>query len=146
MRFNHCLRATATTVLSHAGFDGNEICAVRGHRSVDSLKNYAAGPSMDQRNKMSTVLHNYGSSFTDGQADCSLENAGVASTSSQAITHTMPQFHKVWVCIRTRIRRPLWNICFLVTIFTAQLIFTWTISIMCGRHVIWVYFVYNVCW
>ena len=89
---NHCLRATATTLLSHAGFDGNDICAVTGHRSVDSLRNYVTGPSMDQRNKMSTALHNYGSSSTDvtEQADCSSENAVAASTSSQAVTHTMP--------------------------------------------------------
>ena len=91
---NHCLRATATTVFSHAGFDGNDICAMTGHRSVDSLRNYATGPSMDQRNKMSTVLHNYGLSCTDvtEQTDCSSENAVAASTShsSQAVTHTMP--------------------------------------------------------
>ena len=57
---NHCLRATATTVLSHAGVSPTDICSVTGHSSVESLKHYVAGPSMEQRANMSHILHQYG--------------------------------------------------------------------------------------
>lgn len=57
---NHCLRATATTVLSHAGVSPTDICSVTGHSSVESLKHYVSGPSMEQRANMSHILHQYG--------------------------------------------------------------------------------------
>ena len=59
---NHCLRATAATALSHAGVAPNDICAVTGHRSAESLRHYVEGPSMEQRQSMSHILHSYGRS------------------------------------------------------------------------------------
>ena len=57
---NHSIRATAATVLSSAGIDSRNICAVTGHKNVASLTSYITAPTMAQRNEMSTVLHNYG--------------------------------------------------------------------------------------
>ena len=47
---NHCLRATAATVLGHKGAIGREITAFTGHRHQHSLLPYIAGPS-ETRNK-----------------------------------------------------------------------------------------------
>lgn len=57
---NHCLRATTATALSDAGFEDRNIIAVTGHHNTESLKSYVSGPNMDQRNALSTALHQYG--------------------------------------------------------------------------------------
>lgn len=57
---NHCLRATTTTILGHAGVDGRNICSVTGHKNLQSLDSYIKEPTMDQRKNMCTILHNYG--------------------------------------------------------------------------------------
>ena len=59
---NHCLRATAATILSHAGFDFRNISSVTGHRNIQSLTSYVRAPSMDQRKSMCNTLHNFGKS------------------------------------------------------------------------------------
>ena len=59
MYTNHCLRATAATVLSHNNFESRDICSVTGHKSTESIKNYVPDPSDDYRYRMSEVLHCY---------------------------------------------------------------------------------------
>ena len=84
---NHCLRATATTVLAHAGIEHNDICAVTGHRSVDTIRQYVKEPSMDQRANMSKILHDYGSSSSTDLALCPVsttEEAATPSTSTES--------------------------------------------------------------
>ena len=53
---NHCIRATCTTVLSHAGIDVDRIASVTGHRNVGSIRNYVRGPSEAQRREVPRLL------------------------------------------------------------------------------------------
>jgi hypothetical protein len=57
---NHCLRATTSTVLAHAGFDTRNICSVTGHKNIQSLDSYVKEPTMDQRREMCSILNTYG--------------------------------------------------------------------------------------
>ena len=59
MYTNHCLGATAATVLSHNNFESRDICSVTGHKSTESIKNYVPDSSDDCRYRMSEVLHCY---------------------------------------------------------------------------------------
>ena len=58
---NHCVRATAATVLARAGIERKDICAVTGHKREETLKNYIAEPTKSERRNMSNILHKYGS-------------------------------------------------------------------------------------
>lgn len=57
---NHCIKATTATVLKKAGLQPLDIMAVTGHKNVASLDSYAKGPDMNDRQKMSGILANYG--------------------------------------------------------------------------------------
>ena len=57
---NHCIRATAATVLSAAGVDSRNICAITGHKNESSLKSYIQGPSLKQRDTFCRILDNHG--------------------------------------------------------------------------------------
>lgn len=57
---NHCLRATTSTILSHAGVEARNICSVTGHRNHSSLESYIREPSLKQRADMCDLLHSYG--------------------------------------------------------------------------------------
>ena len=57
---NHCLKASAATVLKKAGCQSQDIMSVTGHKNVASLQSYAAGPSGDERARMSGILSAYG--------------------------------------------------------------------------------------
>ena len=57
---NHCLRATATTVLSQAGYEARNIMSVTGHKNVGSLDSYVREPSLQQRSQMCQSLHKFG--------------------------------------------------------------------------------------
>ena len=74
---NHCLRATAATILSRANFSPLEICSVTGHKNIDSLKSYVQGSSDQCRYDMSRALHNHGK----GSNDSSSASAPQPSTS-----------------------------------------------------------------
>jgi hypothetical protein len=65
---NHCLRATTTTILGHAGVDGRNICSVTGHKNLQSLESYIREPTMDQRKEMCTILHKFGKSETSQES------------------------------------------------------------------------------
>ena len=57
---NHGIRATTATALHRAGLDSERISHVTGHRNLDSLKHYIKGPSEDQTEQTSSILHKYG--------------------------------------------------------------------------------------
>lgn len=53
---NHCLRATAMTVLSDHNVDTKHIKAVTGHKSNQSIKSYNARASFQKKEIMSNIL------------------------------------------------------------------------------------------
>jgi hypothetical protein len=62
---NHCLRATASTILGNAGVEGRQICSVTGHKNLQSLTSYIRQPTLEQRKNMCDILHNYGRSVEE---------------------------------------------------------------------------------
>ena len=151
---NHCLRATATTVLAHAGIEHNDICAVTGHRSVDTIRQYVKEPSMDQRANVSKILHDYGSSSSTDLALCPVsttEEAATASTSTESIggavssanseNAVVPQTLNVY---SNQNSKTAVNSLLSGTNFMALSIFIWTIDFDEWGHC---YFhVYMCCW
>ena len=57
---NHCIRATTSTILHQAGPEAARITAVTGHKSAESLKHYIRGPTQQQMQESSSILHRYG--------------------------------------------------------------------------------------
>ena len=53
---NHCIRATAITLWSHAGLNDRQIMAISGHRNEASLRSYSNRPSTAQLQTCSDVL------------------------------------------------------------------------------------------
>ena len=53
---NHCIRATAITLWSHAGLNDRQIMAISGHRNEASLRSYSSRPSTSQLQECSNVL------------------------------------------------------------------------------------------
>ncbi|XP_071116776.1 uncharacterized protein, partial [Haliotis cracherodii] len=53
---NHCLRATAITLLSNAGIENCEICKITGHKTDESLKSYSIDSSSAQKRHYSNIL------------------------------------------------------------------------------------------
>ena len=64
MYTNHCIRATATTVLARSGLDVERIKNVTGHRSADSILHYVEGPTDNKKCESSTTLND----FTSGES------------------------------------------------------------------------------
>ena len=56
---NHCLRATAVTVLANSGVDATDIIAVSGHKNVQSILPYRSNVSDSKRYAMSNVLASF---------------------------------------------------------------------------------------
>ena len=56
---NHCLRATAVTVLSYHNCETRHIKSVTGHRSDQAVESYNDRPSREQQMKMSHVLSDF---------------------------------------------------------------------------------------
>ncbi|CAC5420454.1 unnamed protein product [Mytilus coruscus] len=55
MYTNHCLRATAITLLDQDGFEARDIMAVSGHRSENSIRSYSRTDEGKKR-KMSSCI------------------------------------------------------------------------------------------
>ena len=60
---NHCVRATAVTVLSDSNVEARHIKAVTGHTSDSSIESYNARASFHQEENMSNIL----SGFVSGE-------------------------------------------------------------------------------
>ena len=60
---NHCVRATAVTVLSDSNVEARHIRAVTGHKSDSSIESYDARASFRQKENMSNIL----SGFVSGE-------------------------------------------------------------------------------
>ena len=56
---NHCLRATAVTILSDHDCEVHHIKAVTGHKSDSSIESYNQRPSLEQQERMSSTLSNF---------------------------------------------------------------------------------------
>jgi hypothetical protein len=65
---NHCLRATTSTILAHAGVDTRNICSVTGHKNHQSLESYIREPTLNQRKEMCDILHNFGKDAYESKA------------------------------------------------------------------------------
>jgi hypothetical protein len=95
---NHCLRATTSTILSHAGFESRNICSVTGHKNESSLKSYIKEPSLEQRAQMSDILHCYGKdNIKDGTALLCKPTSTVTRASATSTMSTVPQGSEITV-------------------------------------------------
>ena len=62
---NHCIRATAVTVLSNSGVDDMDIISVSGHKNVQSLLPYKQSVSDEKRKCMSSTLALFGKKLSE---------------------------------------------------------------------------------
>ena len=102
---NHCLRATTTTVLAHAGIEHNDICAVTGHRYVDTIRQHVSLPWFREliwaRSYMimAHCLHRFGSASTSEEvvtASTSTKSIGGAVSSAYSENVVVPQILSVY--------------------------------------------------
>ena len=56
---NHCLRATSITILSDHDCEVRHIKAVTGHKSDSSIESYNQRPSLEQQERMSSILNDF---------------------------------------------------------------------------------------
>ena len=56
---NHCLRATSVTILSDHDCEVRHIKAVTGHKSDSSIESYNQRPSLEQQERMSSILSDF---------------------------------------------------------------------------------------
>ena len=70
---NHCVRATAVTVLSDHNVEARHIKAVTGHKSDQSIESYNARASFQQKENMSNIL----SHFVSGQSHTSNDESSL---------------------------------------------------------------------
>ena len=56
---NHCLRATSGTILSDHECEVRHIKAVTGHKSDSSIESYNQRPSLEQQERMSSILRDF---------------------------------------------------------------------------------------
>ena len=80
---NHCLRATAVTVLGNSGVSAPDIIAVSGHKNVQSLIPYQRSISDSKRYSMSSVLASYGK-WHDSQVVSTASSVQMSSVSAQS--------------------------------------------------------------
>ena len=98
---NHCVRATAVTVLSDRNVEARHIKTVTGHKSDSAIESYSARASFPQRENMSNIL----SGFVSGEesslqppamqnhsdVQIQMQNENYPSSSSTAVTSQVYQ-------------------------------------------------------
>ena len=77
---NHCVRATAVTVLSDRNVEARHIKAVTGHKSDSAIESYNARASFPQKENMSNIL----SGFVSGE-ESSLQQQAIQNRSDDQI-------------------------------------------------------------
>ena len=77
---NHCVRATAVTVLSDRHVEARHIKAVTGHKSDSAIESYNARASFPQKENMSNIL----SGFVSGE-ESSLQPLAIQNRSDVQI-------------------------------------------------------------
>ena len=66
---NHCLRATSVTILSDHDCEVRHIKAVTGHKSDSSIESYNQRPSLEQQERMSSILSDFHSLKENQQSE-----------------------------------------------------------------------------
>ena len=56
---NHCLRVTSVTILSDHDCEVRQIKAVTGHKPDSSIESYNQWPSLEQQERMSSILSDF---------------------------------------------------------------------------------------
>ncbi|WAQ94259.1 hypothetical protein MAR_006730 [Mya arenaria] len=89
---NHCIRATAITALSHAGFEARHIMTISGHRNESSVRSSVKDTTPQQKRVMSETLsnilpHSICSVFDDGMNDALCLSASQTERILEDITH-----------------------------------------------------------
>ena len=98
---NHCMKATAVTVLSDRNVEARHLKAVTGHKSDSAIESYSARVSFPQKENMSNIL----SGFVSGEesslqppaiqnrsnVQIQMQNKNYPSSSSAAVTSQVYQ-------------------------------------------------------
>ena len=71
---NHCVRATAVTVLSESNVEARHIKAVTGHKSDSSIEKYNARASFHQKENMSNILSGFVSGEEQSHQPLAIQN------------------------------------------------------------------------
>ena len=105
---NHCIRATAVTVLSNSGVDANDIICVSGHKNVQSLLPYQQSVSDVKRKSMSGALASFGKENSVPSEKTPQKDVQVlAQTNSQALSNSVLQgnnFHAGTITVNVNVR------------------------------------------
>jgi hypothetical protein len=88
---NHSIRATTSTALHQAGLTTERITAITGHKNNDSLKHYITGPSLEQKQESSHILHQYGKTTKPLPQNQEPTNTGKDNLTTVATIDTIPQ-------------------------------------------------------
>lgn len=87
---NHCLRATAITVLNNNNFDSRTIATLSGHRCEASIRSYCRDSSSDQKRQMSSTLDSFFPNMTDGKIP---PRQNAVQPEAEARTASVPSVH-----------------------------------------------------
>ena len=97
---NHCLRATAITMLKKAGVDDRAVCRVTGHKNVKSLDSYNK-PSDSEQRMMAKVIDGAASTTSADAASPAIADAAspaIADAASPAVAANEQQQVDVVTC------------------------------------------------
>ena len=94
---NHSVRATAITVLSNAGIEARHIAKVSGHRSLQSIDNYARDASEEQKQQFSAILQDVPISSSETSTDTSANKSMCSSTTSISNSSTTSVPSCLWL-------------------------------------------------
>ena len=92
---NHCVRATATTALSHTGFEARHIMTVSGHSHESSVRSYVSDTTAIQKRNMSEALSDItaASSYTHQRDD--VFNDGMDDGMDDAFVFSLSQTEQI---------------------------------------------------
>jgi hypothetical protein len=88
---NHCLRATASTILANAGIESRQICSVTGHKNIQSLTSYVQQPTLDQRKSMCDILHKFGREKQESESNMAVMNVPSSTSTATSLEEFLPK-------------------------------------------------------